>query len=70
RHVNQGEYYQTAEMQTRGNGYHAVIAGSYTESPYNLQYHFELFGGANRAWLYPGLDPTLSNQPYFVVRQA
>jgi hypothetical protein len=70
RHVNQGEYYQTQEMQRGSNLYAAVIPGSYTKSPYALQYFFELRTRAGLAWLYPGLGADLSRQPYFVVEVA
>jgi hypothetical protein len=70
RHVNQGEYYQRQEMQAQSNWHQAVIPGSYTQSPYALQYFFELRTPGGLAWLYPGLGKDLSNQPYFVVEQA
>ena len=59
-----------AEMQWRDNRYRAVIPGDYTQSVYLLQYYFELHEGPAGAWLYPGFEPTLSNQPYFVVRRG
>ena len=69
RHVNQGERWQSAEMEARGKLYRAVIPASYTASPFALQYYFE---GALRgqAWLYPGFAADLLNQPYFVLRPA
>ena len=30
---------------------------------------FELRRDPDQAWLYPGFNATLSNQPYFLVRQ-
>ena len=68
RHVNQAERFESAEMQTQANGYHAAIPGAYTASPYPLQYYFELHASADNAWLHPGFAPGLTNQPYFVVR--
>lgn len=72
RHVNQGEYYEVTEMRPdrHGSRYQAVIPGNYTASPYDLQYFFELHAGPGKAWLYPGLGPDLSRQPYFHVFQA
>jgi hypothetical protein len=88
RQVHQVQSYQTADMPIQGNRCSAIIPGEYTNSPYPLEYYFELRdvaqpppagitpegGGATReagrAWLYPGFDATLANQPYFVVRQA
>jgi hypothetical protein len=68
RHVNQSEHYQNLELQNRGERFHGVIPASYTQSQYPLQYYFELKQGQEKAWLYPGIDVNLMNQPYFVVR--
>jgi hypothetical protein len=70
RHVNQAELYRLEEMESREGRYRAVIPGDYTQSPYPLQYFFELHEEPQAAWLYPGFEPNLSNQPYFVVRRA
>jgi hypothetical protein len=70
RHVDQAEGYQEAEMRAEGARYQVVIPGDYTDSPYPLQYFFRLEDASGRAWLYPGFDADLANQPYFVVRQA
>jgi hypothetical protein len=70
RRVHQALSYQTADMQAQGTHYGATIPGAYSNSPYPLQYYFELRDQSRRAWLYPGFDVTLANQPYFVVRQA
>lgn len=69
RHVNQGEYYQVEEMQKQANKYQTTIPASYTKSPYDLEYFFELQAGPVEAGHYPGLGPNLSHQPYFAVRQ-
>lgn len=45
-------------------------SNSERNSRYPLMYFFELRAGVGRAWLYPGFEADLSNQPYFVVRQA
>lgn len=70
RHVNQAEHYLTVEMQVQDYHYRATIPGSYTNSPYPLQYYFELKEGPETVWLYPGFAADLANQPYFVVRRA
>lgn len=70
RHVNQGEMYQAVEMVGEAGRYRATISGEYTDSPYPLQYFFVLRDGHEQAWLYPGLGPDLSNQPYFLARQG
>jgi hypothetical protein len=69
RRVNHAEEWQIAGMRFDGGAYHATIPATYTASPYALQYYFTLCDPSGRAWLYPGLNDTLSNQPYFVVRQ-
>jgi hypothetical protein len=66
RHVNQGERFQSAGMQAGGNAWRATIPAAYTDSPFPLQYYFEV----NQSQLVPGFQPNLTNQPYFVVRQA
>ncbi len=70
RQVHQALAYQIVDMQVQGNRYSAVIPGEYSNSPFPLAYYFELRHGADVAWLYPGFDATLANQPYFIVRQA
>ena len=70
RHVNQAERYRSAEMQADGNRFRALIPAEYTDSPYPLQYYFEFKESREKAWLYPGFTPELTNQPYFVLRRA
>ncbi len=70
RHVNQAERFESLEMDHTGDGFRAAIPGAYTDSPYPLQYYFELKHSPDRAWLHPGFAADLSNQPYFVVRRA
>ncbi|HXR05720.1 MAG TPA: hypothetical protein VN765_00225, partial [Candidatus Acidoferrum sp.] len=70
RHVNQAETWQFVEMNGSGTDYHAEIPAAYADSPYPLQYHFEIVLPAGAAELYPGLHPGCQGQPYFVVRQA
>ncbi|MGA2555920.1 MAG: hypothetical protein ABSG04_06565, partial [Verrucomicrobiota bacterium] len=70
RHVNQAETWQFVEMNGSGTDYHAEIPAAYADSPYPLQYHFEIVLPAGAAELYPGLHPGWQGQPCFVVRQA
>jgi hypothetical protein len=70
RHVNQAERWESAAMDRKGPAYIAAIPGAYTDSPYPLQYYFELKSAPDRAWLYPGFPPDLAGQPYYVVRGA
>lgn len=74
RHVNQAEQWQEAGMERsalpRGAVFHGAIPATYTDSPYPLQHHFELWDASGRAWRWPHLEPDLANQPYFLVRQV
>jgi hypothetical protein len=67
RHVNQGERWLSVDMQSGSGGYTASIPGDYTDSPYPLQYYFELRGGSGAAWFHPAFNSTLSNQPYYAI---
>jgi len=68
RHVTQAERYESAEMQLKDGRYRASIPGTYTNANYSLEYYFELKQSPEAAWLYPGFNADLTNQPYFVVR--
>jgi len=70
RHINQAETWQTVEMQRVGNDFHAVIAAAYTDSPFPLQYYFQIRHHSGQAWLHPGLKHRWHGQPYFFVRQT
>ena len=70
RHVNQAERFQWIEMEMRGDQWAGGIPAAYTDSPYPLQYYFEVRESRAKAWLYPGLGSELTNQPYFVVRRV
>ena len=70
RRVNQAEIWQSCELQAAAHTYRAVIPAEYTDSPFPLQYHFELHPVSGTPWLYPGLFPAGMNQPYFTVRQS
>ena len=70
RHVNQAETYRVAEMTRDEGNYRATIPADYSDSPYALEYFFELRDRLGHAGLYPGFTATLDNQPYVVVRQA
>lgn len=66
RHVNHAERWVSAPMQKNGDSHSAFIPGSYTSSPYPLQYYFEL-RTVEAATLHPPFNSTFSNQPYYVV---
>ncbi len=57
-------------MQSDGRIWRAAIPSEYTQSPYPLQYYFEMRVAPESAVLYPGLGKELTGQPYFVVRKA
>ena len=69
RHVNQGERWSSVPMRKAGSSYSAVVPASYTNSPYPLQYYFEL-PTKDAATLYPPFNATLSNQPYYAIMPA
>jgi hypothetical protein len=70
RRVNQADLWQTVDMELAGNDFHATIPADYTDSPFPLQYHFQIHTGNGVARLFPGLQPGWQGQPYFVVRQT
>jgi hypothetical protein len=70
RHVNQAERWQSAVMERKGQAYVASIPGAYTDSPYPLQYYFELKTAPNRAWLHPGFPSNLAAPTYYRVGQV
>jgi hypothetical protein len=67
RHVNQAERWLRLEMQANQDIFTAEIPAEYTQSPYPLQYSFELHTKSGAAWVEPALNATLSNQPYYTV---
>jgi hypothetical protein len=66
RHVNQSEDWCCMEMTWKDEICVGHIPGSYTDSPYAIQYYFELCEQTYSSF-YPGLMDDLSNQPYVVV---
>jgi hypothetical protein len=66
RHVNHGERWLSIPMHQTDTTHTAAIPAAYTDSPYPLQYYFELHT-ATAATLHPAFNPTLSNQPYYAV---
>lgn len=68
RHVNQAERWKSMPMKRRGDGFLAAIPGDYTHSRYHLQYFVSL-EQSGRSFLSPGLQPNLSNEPYFTALQ-
>ncbi len=69
RHVDQSEDWRQCEMTRAGEGFVAEIPADYVQEVYPLQYYFEVVERPCSR-LYPGLDDTLSNEPYFLLRRA
>jgi hypothetical protein len=70
RRVNQAEAWQVVEMTKEGKNFRAEIPAAYTDSPFPLQYHFQIRDASGVVGLCPGLHPGWQGQPYFIVRQA
>ena len=69
RHVTQAERFSVIKMEPLAGRYRATIPAAYTDTAYPMEYYFEV-KNATEAFLYPGLGPDLTRQPYFVVRRA
>lgn len=69
RHADQSQRWRAEEMQLRDRQYRSVVPADYTQSPYPLLYYFEVHE-AGASVIYPGFNPDLSNQPYFLVRSS
>jgi hypothetical protein len=70
RRVNQAEAWQMVQMMKSAGEYRTTLAAEFTESPFPLQYHFQIRTRSGGAWLYPGLERRWNGQPYYVVRPA
>jgi hypothetical protein len=70
RRANHAESFQEAMMIHSGETFRAVVPGEYTDSAYPIVYYFEASDGQGNAWMWPGFDETMSNQPYFVATLA
>ena len=70
RHVNQAERWVAVAMTATADGWHGAIPAAYTDSAYPLQYYFEFRSPPDKAWLVPGFDQDLLNQPYHVLRRG
>jgi hypothetical protein len=60
-------WYRHVDQAERWRSVRGAIPADYTQSPYALEYYFELRDGNGAVWMYPGFNETLSNQPYFTV---
>jgi len=66
RHVDQAERWTQVAMTGAGGNFEAAIPAAYSNSPYPLQYYFELQRGG-KAWSIPAFNGSLSNTPYYTV---
>ena len=67
RHVNQAESWLSVETEQADGRFIGQIPAAYADGAYPIQYYFAVADGAVSR-LYPGLNETFSNQPYFVLR--
>lgn len=67
RHANQAERWNVLDLNGENGVYAARIPSEYTRSEFGLEYYFELADDRGVEWMYPGLNKTLSNQPYFAI---
>ena len=65
--VNKAERFQSMDMTLTGRVHTASIPAAYTESPFPLEYYVEI-RSTTKAWIFPGFDGSLTNQPYVVLR--
>lgn len=70
RRVTQAERFRTVELAPADGALAAEIPADYADSPYPLQYFFELHTPEGSASRWPGLGPELDGQPYVVVRRG
>ncbi|HVT88001.1 MAG TPA: twin-arginine translocation signal domain-containing protein [Tepidisphaeraceae bacterium] len=70
RRTHQAQAWQSMAMEGAGTTFSANIPAEYTDSAFPMTYYFELTDSSGRAWIWPGFNPSLSNQPYYLVRQG
>jgi hypothetical protein len=67
RHVNQVEEYNIVAMRKENGVWQFKIPADFTDSEYHLMYFFEIIDSNNNAWIFPGFNGDLANQPYYHV---
>lgn len=70
RRIDQAERWQSLDMQAGEGAFHALIPAAYTQSPFPLEYYFELRPAGASPTLHPGFDPLFTSQPYFVLQRG
>ena len=68
RHIDQSALYETVEMTQHGDTFTTSIEASYTDSPYGLLYFFEVIASGGDAWMVPGYERDMANDPYYVLQ--
>jgi hypothetical protein len=68
RQADQSQRWHSVEMASHDNEFRAAVPSDYTQSPYPLQYYFEVQESGDST-IFPGFSPDLSNQPYILVRR-
>lgn len=69
RHLNQGTQWTASPMEANGSGFTSEVPSSYTESPYPMQLYATVHDAHGDAWIVPGFDSSLTNEPYLVLHQ-
>jgi hypothetical protein len=70
RRVDQAERWESIQMELRDGRYRATVPGSYTQSPFPMQYYFETHMPGQTPGLHPGFTTELNNQPYYILPQS
>jgi hypothetical protein len=73
RHLDQAERWAAAPMEIEdaheGVRVRGTIPAADADTPFPLQYRFELHASSGAAWRWPGIGSELDRQPYLVVRR-
>ncbi|WP_129669275.1 hypothetical protein [Phytoactinopolyspora endophytica] len=70
RHVDQSETFHQVVMDRQGTCFSAWIPGEFTASSYPLMFFAEVRRAGDQPIFVPGLNDTLSNQPYVVLHST
>lgn len=67
RRLDQSETFRCVDMERVGDGFAGSVPAAYTDTTYPLMYFVEVHRDGEHPIIHPGLDESLSNQPYVVV---
>jgi hypothetical protein len=65
----QAQRFESMELSREAGVHRATIPAAYTDSPFPLQYSFVVTESPERVTLLPGLGPSLTTQPCYVLRR-